>query len=245
MSLDRHLFFLLRRGKGAKVYHGCPGRYRLPWAHRRAYTGTMAMHVGTSGWVSHHWRGSFELPPLRPREWLHDDASACSTVAITNAFNRLPADATCDAWRAQAPTGLLDAVQASRSLTHLTKLADPEVPLHRFCERTRRLGHPRGPVLYPLPSRWPVHLPRCELAAGADLVEHAQTRRKLLDGATPAPCGGGSGAHPTRSHAATRPSVVRPGMHAACLCTRRGRARTQYRNACCTRTAPVQGPPQA
>ena len=99
--------------------------YKIPWAHRRAYTGTMAIHVGTSGWVYNHWRGVFYPPQLHQCAWLHYYASAFSTVEINNSFYRLPAVATFDAWRAQAPAGFLYAVKASRYLTHLKKLADP------------------------------------------------------------------------------------------------------------------------
>jgi uncharacterized protein YecE (DUF72 family) len=273
----------------------------------------MATHVGTSGWVYNHWRGVFYPPQLRQRAWFHSYASAFSTVEINNSFYRLPAEATFDAWRAQAPAGFLYAVKASRYLTHLKKLADPEAPLHRFFERARHLGHTLGPVLYQLPPRWQVNLPRFEafLAAlprgymhvvefrdaswlieptfhlleryhvahcihdmrplqvplrttaslvylrfhgdadhgghypdatlevwarrldhwrsqicdvfayfnndlGGYAIENAQTLRTLLNGATPAPCGGGSGLPPTCSRSATPPSFVGQVMHAEC-----------------------------
>src|SRR5207244_4407832 len=57
----------------------------------------------------------------------------------------------------------LYAVKASRFLTHMKKLKDPEEPLSRFFSRAVELGSHLGPVLYQLPPRWPLDLERFEL----------------------------------------------------------------------------------
>ncbi len=44
----------------------------------------------------------------------------------------------------------------------MKKLKDPEEPLQRFFERAHHLGSTLGPVLYQLPPRWKVDLPRFE-----------------------------------------------------------------------------------
>src|SRR5581483_10148035 len=54
-------------------------------------------------------------------------------------------------WRRAVPAGFVFAVKASRYLTHLKKLRDPEEPLALFLERARRLGPTLGPVLFQLP----------------------------------------------------------------------------------------------
>ena len=54
----------------------------------------------------------------------------------------------------------LYAVKASRFLTHMKKLKDPQDPVQLFFSRADRLGRTLGPVLYQLPSRWPVNLER-------------------------------------------------------------------------------------
>jgi uncharacterized protein YecE (DUF72 family) len=46
------------------------------------------------------------------------------------------------------------AVKASRFLTHIKRLIDPEEPLERFLNHARALGSALGPVLYQLPPRW-------------------------------------------------------------------------------------------
>ena len=122
----------------------------------------MGLRIGTSGWVYGHWRGRFYPPELPQGAWFAHYSRAFDTVEINNSFYRLPGAATFDAWREQVPPGFLYAVKASRYLTHMKKLADPEEPLGRFFERAARLGETLGPILYQLPPRWRVNLPRFE-----------------------------------------------------------------------------------
>jgi uncharacterized protein YecE (DUF72 family) len=116
--------------------------------------------VGCSGWEYKHWRGDFypaELP--RPR-WFEHYASRFDTVEINNTFYRLPERSTFAAWKARAPAGFLYAVKASRFLTHMKKLKDPEEPLERLFSRMSALGPHLGPVLYQLPPGWKVDVDR-------------------------------------------------------------------------------------
>ena len=122
----------------------------------------MNVRIGTSGWVYQHWRGLFYPHDLPQPEWFAHYAHVFDTVEINNSFYRLPSEAAFDAWREQAPPGFLYAVKASRYLTHMKKLKDPEGPLNLFFERADRLGATLGPVLYQLPPRWRLDLPRFE-----------------------------------------------------------------------------------
>ncbi len=122
----------------------------------------MTIRIGTSGWVYNHWRGIFYPERLPQSEWFACYAREFDTVEINNSFYRLPGETTFDKWRTQAPPGFLYAVKASRFLTHLKKLKDPEEPLRRFFERASRLGETLGPVLYQLPPHWRVNLLRFE-----------------------------------------------------------------------------------
>ncbi len=122
----------------------------------------MTIRIGTSGWVYNHWRGLFYPPALPHSAWFAHYARAFDTVEINNSFYRLPSAATFDAWRDQAPPGFCYAVKASRYLTHLKKLKDPEQPLQTLFERAERLRHTLGPVLYQLPPRWQVNVERFE-----------------------------------------------------------------------------------
>jgi len=120
----------------------------------------MSVRIGTSGWVYNHWRGVLYPAELPPRDWFAAYAAAFDTVEINNSFYRLPSAATFAAWRDQAPAGFLYAVKASRFLTHMKKLKDPEEPLRRFFERAAHLGQTLGPVLYQLPPHWQLNLER-------------------------------------------------------------------------------------
>lgn len=122
----------------------------------------MRFRIGTSGWVYPHWRGVFYPQELRQPDWFSYYAGQFDTVEINNTFYRLPGENAFDVWRKQAPPGFLYAIKASRYLTHMKKLKEPEEPLHTFFERAARLGETLGPVLYQLPPHWRVDLNRFE-----------------------------------------------------------------------------------
>jgi len=148
----------------------------------------MTVRIGTSGWVYNHWQGIFYPRELRPRDWFSYYAREFDTVEINNSFYRLPSAATFEAWREQAPAGFLYAIKASRFLTHLKKLKDPEEPLRRFFEHAGRLGKTLGPVLYQLPPHWQVNLPRFErflavLPKGYSHVVEFRDASWLIEGA--------------------------------------------------------------
>ena len=124
---------------------------------------TPAVNVGCSGWQYRHWRGDFYPADLPASRWLEHYAQRFDTVEINNSFYRLPEASTFAAWRQRAPAGFLFAVKASRFLTHMKKLKDPEEPIARFFSRAARLGRSLGPVLYQLPPRWPLNLERLQV----------------------------------------------------------------------------------
>jgi uncharacterized protein YecE (DUF72 family) len=110
--------------------------------------------VGCSGWQYQHWRGDFYPRNLPPAKWFEHYAAAFDTVEINNSFYRLPERATFTSWARRAPSGFVFAVKASRFLTHMKKLKDPEAPVDRLFSRVRALGAHLGPVLYQLPPKW-------------------------------------------------------------------------------------------
>jgi uncharacterized protein YecE (DUF72 family) len=118
--------------------------------------------VGCSGWQYKHWRGDFYPRPLPQSRWFERYASVFDTVEINNTFYRLPEASTFEAWADRAPRGFLFAVKASRFLTHMKKLKDPEEPVDRFFSRARSLRSHLGPVLYQLPPGWKLDLGRLE-----------------------------------------------------------------------------------
>jgi uncharacterized protein YecE (DUF72 family) len=110
--------------------------------------------VGCSGWHYQHWRGRVYDEALATSAWLREYARRFSTVEINNSFYRLPSEATFASWRAQVPRSFVFAVKASRFLTHIKRLRDPEEPLERLLTHARLLGPTLGPILYQIPPRW-------------------------------------------------------------------------------------------
>jgi uncharacterized protein YecE (DUF72 family) len=128
--------------------------------HIQYFSPTVPIHIGCSGWQYRHWRGDFYPAELPQSLWLEYYAERFDTVEINNTFYRLPEAPTFAAWGRRAPRGFVYAVKASRFLTHMKKLKDPEEPLQRFFTRARRLEHAFGPVLYQLPPNMHVNLER-------------------------------------------------------------------------------------
>lgn len=116
--------------------------------------------VGCSGWQYKHWRGDFYPAEVPASRWFEHYAARFDTVEINNSFYRLPERATFAAWARRAPSRFVFAVKASRFLTHMKKLKDPEEPIERLCSRMRALGRHLGPVLYQLPPGWSVDVDR-------------------------------------------------------------------------------------
>jgi len=120
------------------------------------------LYCGACGWNYRHWEGIFYPEELKSKGWLAHYATVFGTVEINNSFYRLPERKTFEAWRGQTPDGFVFAVKASRYLTHIKKLADPEEPLQRLLSHSDGLGEKRGPVLFQFPPNWHIDLPRLE-----------------------------------------------------------------------------------
>jgi uncharacterized protein YecE (DUF72 family) len=120
------------------------------------------VRIGCSGWQYKHWRGDFYPVELPTTRWFEHYARTFDTVEINNSFYRWPDPETFARWREKAPRRFVYAVKASRFLTHMKKLKDPEEPVFRTFENVAHLGPHLGPVLYQLPPRWPVNLERFE-----------------------------------------------------------------------------------
>ncbi|SNX57334.1 uncharacterized protein YecE [Streptomyces sp. TLI_55] len=111
----------------------------------------MTRYVGTSGWQYKDWRGALYPAGCPMRRWLEEYAAHFPTVEINNAFYRLPSRENFAAWRERVPADFVVAVKASRYLTHIKRLKDPEEPVHRLMSHAEGLGARLGPVLLQLP----------------------------------------------------------------------------------------------
>lgn len=112
------------------------------------------IRIGTSGWSYDAWTGPFYPPGLPAAERLAWYAGRFASVEVDSSFYRLPAAATVGRWRNAVPAGFVFSVKASRFITHMKKLKDPEHTLPPFLERIAGLGDRLGPILFQLPPRW-------------------------------------------------------------------------------------------
>jgi uncharacterized protein YecE (DUF72 family) len=128
--------------------------------------------VGTSGWQYRDWRGRFYPEPLAQRAWLEHYASRFAVVESNNAFYRLPEPRTFADWARRTPDDFVMAVKASRFLTHVRRLREPEEPVRRLLDHAGHLGAKLGPVLLQLPPTLradPDALDRCLACFGPPL----------------------------------------------------------------------------
>ena len=111
----------------------------------------MTVIIGTSGWQYRDWRGRFYPPKLPQRLWLEHHAEHFATVESNNAFYRLPERETFVKWRERTPPDFRWAVKASRFLTHIKRLREPEEPVARLMGRAEGLEHRLDTILLQLP----------------------------------------------------------------------------------------------
>jgi uncharacterized protein YecE (DUF72 family) len=93
------------------------------------------VRVGCSGWVYRDWRGAFYPEKLPQREWLRYYAEHFDTVEVNNTFYRLPSESAVAGWVEQTPKEFCFAIKASRYITHVKRLKEPEKYTERFFER--------------------------------------------------------------------------------------------------------------
>jgi uncharacterized protein YecE (DUF72 family) len=102
------------------------------------------------------------------------------TVEVNNTFYRLPEASTFAGWASQTPPTFLMAVKASRFLTHMKRLRDPEEPLDRLFSRAAPLRSRLGPVLYQLPGNFHRDLERLAAFLQALPVKLTPSARRRL-----------------------------------------------------------------
>jgi len=120
----------------------------------------MPLLIGTSGWQYRHWRETFYPRGVAQGRWLEYYAARFATVESNAAFYRLPEAATFAAWARRTPDDFVMAVKASRYLTHILRLTEPEEPVKMLVERARELGGKLGPILVQLPPSLRIELDR-------------------------------------------------------------------------------------
>jgi len=123
----------------------------------------MNIVLGTSGWQYRSWKTEF-YAGVTQSQWLERYAESFRTVEVNNAFYRLPEASTFTDWARRTPDDFVFSVKASRFLTHIKRLKDPEEPVRRLVDRLQPLGTKLGPVLLQLPPTLVIDLDRLKRA---------------------------------------------------------------------------------
>jgi len=122
----------------------------------------LRLRCGTSGWQYADWRDVLYPAGLPQSSWLPTYADAFDTVELNGSFYRLAKRETFEKWAGLVPNGFTMAVKASRFLTHVRRLAEPEEPVARLMTSASGLGDRLGPVLLQLPPNLPVDVDRLD-----------------------------------------------------------------------------------
>ncbi|MGB5260450.1 MAG: DUF72 domain-containing protein [Gammaproteobacteria bacterium] len=120
------------------------------------------IHIGTSGWSYDHWTGPFYPETLPADHALEYYAVHFNSVEINSSFYRLPEVTTVQHWYASTPDNFVFTAKASRYITHMKKLQDPEKSVPAFLDRISLLGDKLGPILFQLPPNWHFNAARLE-----------------------------------------------------------------------------------
>lgn len=113
----------------------------------------MEWFVGTSGWSYDNWEGSFYPEGLPGNQRLEYYAKHFDAVEVNNSFYHLVSHEQLKKWQQTVPKTFTFAIKASRYLTHVKKMKDPQEPMARFVEPTKYLRK-FGPMIFQLPPRF-------------------------------------------------------------------------------------------
>ena len=112
------------------------------------------IHIGTSGWHYDHWVGPFYPEGSAGGDLLPYYRARFDAVEINNSFYQLPSAGTLKSWQAAVGPDFVFSAKASRYITHMKKLKEPEQAVAAFFDRIRLLSPNLGPILFQLPPRW-------------------------------------------------------------------------------------------
>ena len=112
------------------------------------------IHVGTSGWHYKHWKETFYPKEISSSNYLDYYQKFLNTVEVNNSFYKLPPPETFTNWKKTVPAKFLFSVKASRFITHMKKLKDPEKSFQLFLNNVIFLKEKLGVILFQLPPNW-------------------------------------------------------------------------------------------
>jgi uncharacterized protein YecE (DUF72 family) len=118
--------------------------------------------IGISGWQYPDFSERFYPDGMDKGDQLSYYAKNFPTVEINNTFYQLPQKETIKKWLDQTPDDFVFAIKASRYITHMKNLLEPEETLPNFFDRISQFDKKCGPILFQLPPHWQINLERLE-----------------------------------------------------------------------------------
>lgn len=117
--------------------------------------------VGTSGWVYANWREHlYADAPVR--RWLEIASHKFDALEINGSFYTQIKPETYARWRQETPEDFKFAVKGHRFVTHYKRLRDCADSVIRLRDQASALGDKLAAVVWQLPSRSAVDVPRLE-----------------------------------------------------------------------------------
>lgn len=111
----------------------------------------MTVLVGTSGWQYQHWRHVYFRRGTPQNRWFEQVMRDFRTVELNVTFYRLPKVEVFAGWYDRSPADAVITVKASRYITHVKRLRDPQPSVDMLLDRIRPLREKTGPILVQLP----------------------------------------------------------------------------------------------
>jgi uncharacterized protein YecE (DUF72 family) len=107
--------------------------------------------IGTSGWQYRDWRYRYYAKGVAQNRWFEQVMHDFRTVELNVTFYRLPREEVFAGWYDRSPADAIITVKASRYLTHIKRLRDPQPSVEMLMNRAAPLREKLGPVLIQLP----------------------------------------------------------------------------------------------
>ena len=122
----------------------------------------MQLRSGTSGYSYDAWTGPFYPEKMKAADRLAFYAERLGCVEINNTFYRLPKASVLEGWREAVPPEFRFVIKASRRITHFKRLKNTEDETGYLLETLAMLQDRLGCVLFQMPPKLAVDLPRLE-----------------------------------------------------------------------------------
>ncbi len=118
------------------------------------------INIGTSGWSYDSWIDDFYPEEMQQESRLSYYAKQFATVELNNSFYQLPDKSSIKAWCEATPSDFIFSCKASRYITHMKKLLEPEDSVNNMMNSLAHFGDKLGPILFQLPPNWHLDIER-------------------------------------------------------------------------------------